>query len=196
MPPYDYSSLSSYGNPFPLTQPVGSPNWYQTAPVTPRTFPVATANGAVAQPAFNFDTDMAGLMPTNAPLGLAPTNAGIMQSIDPGNAANPSIWQSLKNWGTDSGFLSTRDANGMQTQGWGGLALGAAQGLGSLYLGMQQYNLAKDTLANSKAQFERNFAANKATTNARLEDRQRARIASNAGAYQSVGDYMDKYGVK
>jgi len=192
MPPYDYSSLSSYGNPFPLTQPVGSPNWYQTAPVQPRSFPVATGGA----PAFNYDTDMAGLMPTNAPLGFTPSNAGIMQSVDPGNAANPSIWQSLKNWGNDSGFLSTRDANGMQTQGWGGLALGAAQGLGSLYLGMQQYNLAKDTLANSKAQFERNFAANKATTNARLEDRQRARIASNAGAYQSVGDYMDKYGVK
>lgn len=195
MPPYDYSSLSMYGqNQFPLTQPISSPNWYQTAPVQQRSFPVATANGPVAQPAFNYETDMAGLMPTNAPLGYSPTNAQIMQDIGGGNS--PGIWQNLKQWGTDSGFLSTRDANGMQTQGWGGLALGAAQGLGSLYLGMQQYNLAKDTLANSKAQFERNFAANKATTNARLEDRQRARVASNAGAYQSVGDYMDKNGVK
>lgn len=99
------------------------------------------------------------------------------------------------NWFKDSGFLGGKDANGMQTQGWGGLALGGAQALGSLYMGMQQYNLAKDTLANNKAQFERNYAAQKTTTNASLEDRQRARVASNPNAYQSVGDYMNKNGV-
>lgn len=198
MPPYDYSSLSMYGqNPFPLTQPVGSPNWYQTAPVQQRAFPVATANGPVAMPMTNNGADWEQMpMGTN---GLAPNEgmfAGSALSAPLSTSGGPGIWQNLKQWGSDSGFLGTRDANGMQTQGWGGLALGAAQGLGSLYLGMQQYNLAKDTLANSKAQFERNFAANKATTNARLEDRQRARVASNAGAYQSVGDYMDKNGVK
>ena len=91
----------------------------------------------------------------------------------------------------DSGFLGSRDQ-----QGWGGLALGAAQGLGSLYMGMQQYNLAKDTLENSKAQFERNYEAQKTTTNSSLEDRQKARVASNAGAYESVGSYMQRNGVK
>jgi hypothetical protein len=95
--------------------------------------------------------------------------------------ANPNGWS----------WLGTRDQ-----QGVAGLALGGATALGSLYLGMQQYNLAKDTLANNKAQFERNYAANKTTTNANLEDRQRARVASNAGAYQSVGDYMNQNGVK
>lgn len=74
--------------------------------------------------------------------------------------------------------------------GWGGLALGGAQTLGNLFMGMKQYGLAKDTLANNKAQFERNFAAQRQTTNASLEDRQRSRVASNPGAYQSVGDYM------
>jgi hypothetical protein len=63
-------------------------------------------------------------------------------------------------------------------------------------MGMNQYNLAKETLAANKAQFERNFDAQKATTNASLEDRQRARVASNPGAYQSVGDYMNQNGVR
>lgn len=80
--------------------------------------------------------------------------------------------------------------------GWAGTALGVAQGIGNAFMGMKQYGLAKDQLAASKKQFETNFAAQKGLTNANLEDRQRARIASNAGAYQSVGDYMNKNGVK
>jgi hypothetical protein len=100
------------------------------------------------------------------------------------------------NWFRDSGFLSQRNADGTMSQGWGGLALGGAQALGSLYMGMKQYGLAKDTLAANKAQFERNFDAQRTTTNASLEDRQRARVASNAGAYQSVGDYMDQNRVR
>jgi outer membrane murein-binding lipoprotein Lpp len=63
-------------------------------------------------------------------------------------------------------------------------------------MGMKQYGLAKDTLAANKAQFERNFEAQRRTTNAALEDRQRARVASNPGAYQSVGDYMDQNQVR
>jgi hypothetical protein len=100
------------------------------------------------------------------------------------------------NWFRDSGFLGSRNTDGTFNQGWGGMALGGAQALGSLYLGMKQYGLAKDTLAANKAQFERNFDAQRRTTNASLEDRQRARVASNAGAYQSVGDYMDQNRVR
>lgn len=83
-------------------------------------------------------------------------------------------------------FFNTRDE-----QGWGGLAIGAAQGLGNLYLGMQQYGLAKDALANSRNQFERQYTAQRTLTNARLEDRQRARVASNPG-YESVDSYMNR----
>lgn len=74
--------------------------------------------------------------------------------------------------------------------GWGGLALGAAGGLASAFMGMKQFGLAKQTLAENKRQFQMNYDAQKQTTNTRLEDRQRARVASNSGAYQSVGDYM------
>jgi hypothetical protein len=88
-------------------------------------------------------------------------------------------------------WLNTRDQQGVL-----GPTLAGAQALGSLYLGMKQYGLAKETLANNKAQFERNFDAQKRTTNASLEDRQRARVASNPGAYQSVGDYMNQNEVR
>ena len=189
----NYMSMSGYGSgyqpmaPLALTQPEAIPSWMpaQSAPV-PRAFPMASA----AAPAFNYETDMSGLMPTSTAFGSTPSNFDISQSWGGMPQAGGS------NWFKDSGFLGGKDANGMQTQGWGGLALGGAQALGSLYMGMQQYNLAKDTLANNKAQFERNFAAQKTTTNASLEDRQRARVASNPGAYQSVGDYMNQNGVR
>ena len=80
--------------------------------------------------------------------------------------------------------------------GWGGLALNAAGGVASAFLGMKQYGLAKQTLEENKRQFGLNYAAQRQTTNTRLEDRQRARVASNANAYQSVGDYMAVNGIK
>lgn len=89
------------------------------------------------------------------------------------------------------GAIGTKEA-----PGWGGLALGAASGLASGFMAMKQYGLAKETLEQNRKQFETNFAAQKGLTNANLEDRQRARVASNAGAYQSVGDYMAQNGVK
>ncbi len=83
-----------------------------------------------------------------------------------------------------------------ETPGWGGMAMGAASGLASAYMGMQQYGLARDTLNQHKAEYAANYDAQKRTTNAGMEDRQAARVASNAGAYQSVGDYMAKNGIR
>ena len=87
-------------------------------------------------------------------------------------------------------------SNMLGPNGWGGLALGAAGGLASTIMGMKQYGLAKKTLAENKRQFQLNYDAQKQSTNTRLEDRQRARVASNAGAYQSVGDYMGTNGIR
>jgi hypothetical protein len=83
-----------------------------------------------------------------------------------------------------------------ESPGWGGMAMGAASGIASAYMGMQQYGLARDTLNQHKAEYAANYDAQKRTTNASLEDRQRARVASNAGAYQSVGAYMAQNGIK
>lgn len=99
--------------------------------------------------------------------------------------------------GLFSSFLNQYNGDGKMTgQGWGVPALGAAQGLFSAYMGMKQYGLMKDQLSESKRQFGLNFDAQKNTTNAQLEDRQKARVASNPGAYESVDSYMDKYKVK
>ncbi len=87
-------------------------------------------------------------------------------------------------------------ASGTKVNGWGGAALGLIQGLGSAYMGMKQYGLAKDQLQFSKDSFNKNYAAQAKMTNSMLEDRQRARMASNPGAYQSVGDYMAKNGIQ
>lgn len=111
-----------------------------------------------------------------------------------GGSGAPGFFDSLKSWGKNSGFLGSTE-NGVTTQGWGGTALGITQGLGNAWMGMKQYGLAKDQLAQSKKQFEMNYAAQQKTTNSALEDRQRARVASNPGAYQSVGDYMKKNGI-
>jgi hypothetical protein len=83
-----------------------------------------------------------------------------------------------------------------QTQGWGMPALGVASGAFNAWLGMKQYGLAKKQLAEGQKQFGLNYDAQRTTTNAQLEDRQRARVASNASAYQSVGDYMGANGIR
>ena len=88
----------------------------------------------------------------------------------------------------------------LKEQGYGMPALGVATGAFNAWLGMKQYGLAKKQLAEGKQQFNLNYDAQRTTTNAQLEGRQRSMIAGNGGIagsnYQSVGDYMDKYGVR
>jgi len=73
-----------------------------------------------------------------------------------------------------------------------GLGLQAAAGIAGTFMGMKQYGLAKQRLQDQKDQFNMNYAAQRTTTNAQLEDRQRARVAANPNAYESVGVYMDR----
>lgn len=73
--------------------------------------------------------------------------------------------------------------------------LGTLQGAGNLFMGMQQYGLAKEALAMNKERFERNWNAQKQTTNLALRDRQEARFASNSSFYEKPDEYMSKYGV-
>ena len=69
-------------------------------------------------------------------------------------------------------------------------ALGAISAYKALKLG-------KENLAFQKDSFNKNFEAMKGTTNAQLADRQAARVRNyGTGVYDSVADYMAKYGVK
>ena len=80
--------------------------------------------------------------------------------------------------------------------GWGLQALNVASGLGNAWMGMKQYGLAKDQHNLAKEYAAKNYAAQSQMVNSSLEDRQKARVASNPGAYQPVDSYMKQWGVK
>lgn len=119
----------------------------------------------------------------------APAWSGIPQVGFPtaGNGPVPtSFWD---------GLLGKKNADGSQDLGWGGMALGAAQGLAGAYMGMKNYGLAKDSLEQGKKQFQMNYDAQKQTTNTALEDRQRARVANNPNSV-AVNEYMNQNRIK
>ena len=68
-------------------------------------------------------------------------------------------------------------------------------GLGA-WNGFQQNKLMKESMAQQAGQFREQMDLSKQNINRNLEDRQRARVASNPNAYESVDSYMKKYGVK
>ena len=74
--------------------------------------------------------------------------------------------------------------------------LQAAAGLWGAYNGMQQTKLAKQQMANSLNQWNKSYVNQVASYNTRLEDRQRARVAANPDAYESVDSYMAKNRLK
>lgn len=123
---------------------------------------------------------------------LNSSNMGLPTNPVSVGVVSPGVMDQFNDWFNNSGFLQKKDASGMTSGGWGTAGLGIAQGLGNAWMGMQSLKVAKDTLKANKEQFALNYGAQKQTTNTALEDRQRARVAANSTAYQSVGDYMNK----
>lgn len=106
---------------------------------------------------------------------------GMLGSVGSGSGYDPN------NTGGGGGFnfggmLGGTDAFGNKTAGWGGLALGAVQGISNMYMGMKQFGLAKEQLASGKEQFNKNYAAQRTATNNAINDRNVARAASREGA--------------
>ena len=119
------------------------------------------------------------------------TSATLAQFPQFGQWGSPSASLPTANRGFLDGMMGGVNKDGTRFDGWGGMALGVGQaGLGA-FLGMKQYGLAKQTLEQNKRQFQLNYDAQKQTTNTRLEDRQRARVANNASSV-GVDDYMNK----
>lgn len=85
---------------------------------------------------------------------------------------------------------------GIKSQGWAPLALGFGQAIYGGIQGQRTQKLAENQFKEGKRQFDLNYNAQRDTINTNLEDRQRARVASNPGAYQSVSEYMDKNRIK
>ena len=113
------------------------------------------------------------------------------------NSANTFNNTSLTGSGGSGGWLDSilggnGDMSGLQM---GQLGLGGVTSLLNGYLGFQNLSLAKKQYQSQLDQFNKQWDANKRLTNASLADRQAARVASNPNAYQSVDDYMKKYGI-
>lgn len=110
-----------------------------------------------------------------------------------GAANQGGIWNSIFN--RNSMFGGTDPETGAVTGGW--VSPLASIG-GAIFSGMQgqkQLKLAESQFKENKRQFDANFAAQRQTTNTQLEDRQRARVASNPGAYESVDSYLKRNSV-
>lgn len=144
--------------------------------------------GQSAAPAINGSTiagyhnmDLSNWQPGGAASVLQnPSTLSMAGTAAPGT--DPSLFQSFFGYSNENGFQP----------GWGGMALNAAGSLGNAWMGMKQYGLAQDALKENKRQFNINYGAQKKMLNSQLEDRQRARVAANPGAYQSVDSYMNQ----
>ena len=74
--------------------------------------------------------------------------------------------------------------------------IGAITGGIGAWQGMQQNKLIRENMQQQAGQFREQMNLSKQNINRNIEDRQRARVASNPVAYESVDSYMKKYGVK
>ena len=74
--------------------------------------------------------------------------------------------------------------------------VGAVTGGIGAWQGMQQNKLIQKSMQQQAGQFHEQMDLSKQNINRNLVDRQRARVASNPVAYESVDSYMKKYGVK
>lgn len=93
---------------------------------------------------------------------------------------------------TSGGMSNWMSNNGDLLKAGMGLVTG---GLGA-WNGMQQNSLMRDNMRQQQSQFREQMDISKSNLNSKYEDRQRARVASNPQAYESVDSYMKKYGVK
>lgn len=89
-------------------------------------------------------------------------------------------------------FGGTDPSTGMSTGGWAPVALGAGQAIFGALQGNKAMGLAEKQFKEGQRQFDLNFNSQRQTINTQLEDRQRARNASNSTAYENTDDYLRK----
>lgn len=123
-------------------------------------------------------------------------------SNNTGVGAGSGVFQSISDLWNGDGFFGRNSVmggtneKGVTTKGWAPMALGVGQAIFGGIQGQQAMKLAQDQFKEGKRQFNLNYGAQRQTINTELEDRQRARVASNPGAYESVSAYLDKNSVK
>lgn len=89
-------------------------------------------------------------------------------------------------------FGGTDPSTGLSSGGWAPVALGAGQAIFGALQGNKAMGLAEKQFQEGQRQFDLNFDAQRKTINTQLEDRQRARNASNSTAYESTDEYLRK----
>lgn len=145
-----------------------------------------------------FDFDLSGIFG-----GTTGVNQGANQSLVnfPGFGGAASASASLgASGGGGFGNLFSRQSlfggtdpnTGMSTGGWAPVALGAGQAIFGALQGNKAMGLAEKQFKEGQRQFDLNFDAQRKTINTQLEDRQRARNASNSTAYENTDDYLRK----
>ena len=175
-----YKSLMSYGN-APAVSVGNVPKGN-----TPATWNPAQTN---RHSGYGFKT---GADPALGGSGaLQSTLAGFNSSTAPG-AASGGMFSGLGDMFSGLFDSGAPDEQGMKSASPFSQVMGGAKGLFDAYNSMKMFGLAEDQFDQSKEEFNKNYNAQRQTTNANMEDRQRARVASNSGAYQSVSDYMNK----
>ena len=139
------------------------------------------------------DPYTAGMQAILPDFGITPTTP-----VTPAGWRNPALTTTPATAGSDwmTIWFGGKDAQtGNLSPGILPVGIGALTGLAGAYTGLEQLQVAKDNLAFQKDAFNKNFANQAKLTNSQLADRQRARVMDSPGAYESVGDYMNKYGV-
>lgn len=172
----------------PKAQSVG--NWWdQPLPATVSNPSYNSYAGNV--PAANaFTQSMQGVSPESIKGiwsgGGSPSSSWFGDTFSGVDSTMKAFGQKMQDWGVTGG----KDAKGNAFNGWGGLAFGAAQGIANWMGARDTYALQNKSVDASIANAKENMRINKFRLNDDMEARQIARVASNPGAYQSVGDYM------
>lgn len=109
-----------------------------------------------------------------------------------GNSLTKDVAAAPGMFSRQSMFGGTDPSTGISTGGWAPVALGAGQAIFGALQGNKAMGLAEKQFQEGQRQFDLNFDAQRKTINTQLEDRQRARVASNSGAYESTDDYLRK----
>ena len=120
--------------------------------------------------------------------------------------STPELYNKFSNTfgGADADVAAVSKFGDSMGTAWGGMTGkqkfdtigGAIKGIYGIYNGHQQIKNSKDTLNFNKQAWQKNYDAQAKMTNSQLADRQARRYYEDSKNTQSVGDYMNKYGVK
>lgn len=153
---------------------LGQDNWMTAT--TPAYQPISTTPTPFANAVQPWQNDLSTSMQNNTYSALGLNGDGLYSPNTAGAGG-------LSNWMSGNADLLKAGV---------GLVTG---GIGA-WNGMQQNKLMRQNMNMQAGQFREQMDLSKSNYNSKLEDRQRARVASNPTAYESVDSYMKKYGAR